>query len=107
MTNHAVPPNPPGISEAEWTARLNLAALYRLFHHFGWADLTYTHLSSRVPMAQNHYLINPYGLLFDEIDASSLVIVDFDGRTISGSHRYNRAGHVVHSSVLAARPEIN
>lgn len=89
------------------TIREDLAALCRLFHHFGWTDLTYTHLSARVPAQPPRYLINPYGLLFDEVRASNLVLVDFDGRTLSGEHPYNRAGHCIHTAVLRARPEIN
>jgi ribulose-5-phosphate 4-epimerase/fuculose-1-phosphate aldolase len=88
-------------------ARRDLAALCRLFQHFGWTDLTYTHLSARVPGARDEYLINPYGLLFEEVRASNLVHVGFDGRPIAGEHPYNKAGHYIHTAVLRARPEIN
>ena len=93
--------------DSEAVARVNLAAIYRLFHHYGWSDLTYTHLSARLPGELPSYLINPYGLLFDEIDASSLVAVDFEGRIVAGQHPYNKAGHLLHVAVLRARPEIN
>lgn len=87
--------------------REDLAALCRLFHHFGWTDLTYTHVSARVPGVSDQYLMNPYGLLFEEVRASNLVRVGFDGRTISGEHPHNMAGHYIHRAVLRARPEIN
>ena len=92
---------------AEWRARVDLAALYRLFAHHGWTDLIYTHITARVPEEPEHYLINPYGLMFDEVTASSLIKVDFDGRVQSGGEDYNEAGHLIHTAVLKARPEIN
>lgn len=92
--------------DLERQARIDLAAMYRLFHHFGWSDLTYTHLSARVSEERPQYLINPYGLLFDEITASNLVLVDFDGNVVRGDHPYNLAGHIVHTAVLQSRPEI-
>ena len=67
------------ISDEEWTMRVELAACYSLFVRYGWTDMIFTHLSARVPGEDNLYLINPYGLLFDEITASSLIKVDFDG----------------------------
>lgn len=96
-----------GRSGDEWDVRVNLAAMYRLFDHFGWTDLTYTHLSARAPGDPPRYVINPYGLLFHEIDASNLVTVDFHGNVIDGRHSYNKAGHVIHRAVLQARPEID
>ena len=95
------------ISQEEWDTRVKLAACYRLFVKFGWTDLIFTHLSARVPGEPEQYLINPYGLLFEEITASSLLKVDFDGNVISGDHPYNDAGHAIHTAVLKARPEIN
>src|SRR6185503_2451111 len=97
----------PGISTAEWQARVDLAALYRLFVHFGWTDLTYTHISARVPGEPEHLLLNPYGLLFEEITASNLNKMSFDGKVLSGAHGYNKAGHIIHTAILQARPEIN
>ena len=70
------------ISDEEWTMRVELAACYRLFVRYGWTDMIFTHLSARVPGEENLYLINPYGLLFDEITASSLIKVDFDGNVV-------------------------
>jgi len=97
----------PEISDAEWQARQELAACYRLFVKFGWTDSIFTHLSSRVPGRADHYLINPFGLLFQEITASNLIKVDFDGKLVSGDYPYNDAGHAIHSSVLKARSDIN
>ncbi len=94
-------------SSEEQEARVNLAALYRLFVHYGWTDLTYTHIAARVGGEDDCYLINPYGLLFEEITASSLNKVEFSGSVVSGEHPYNKAGHLIHTSVLKARPEIN
>lgn len=94
-------------SDPVWDTRVNLAALYRLFEHFEWSDIVYTHLSARVPGESDKYFINSYGLLFDEICASNLVMVDFDGRVVSGAGAYNKAGHAIHSAVLKARPDVN
>lgn len=88
-------------------ARVDLAALYRLFVRYGWTDLTFTHISARVPGEDGHYLINPYGLMFDEICASNLLKVDFDGNVLAGDHPYNQAGHLIHTAILKARPEVN
>jgi ribulose-5-phosphate 4-epimerase/fuculose-1-phosphate aldolase len=95
------------ISDDEWRVRVDLAACYRLFVKFGWTDLIFTHLSARVPGSSNLYLINPYGLLFSEVTASSLLKVDFAGNVISGEHPYNDAGHAIHTAVLKARPDVN
>ena len=69
------------ISEKEWQLRLELAATYRLIALYGWDDLIYTHVSLRIPGPEHHFLINPYGLMFDEITASSLVKIDLDGNS--------------------------
>ena len=95
------------ISKEEWAAREDLACCYQAFFHYGWTDLIYTHLSVRVPGAADQYLINPYGLLFDEIEAGNLLKVDFDGNVIVGDYPYNEAGHAIHTAVLRARPDIN
>jgi len=71
---------PSGMTEAEWNQRVNLAACYRLIAHYGWDDLVDTHISARVPGPEHHFLINPYGLMFDEITASSLIKIDHDGK---------------------------
>ncbi len=95
------------ISDEEWVVRRDLAACYRLFVHYGWTDLIFTHLSARVPGHDDQYLINPYGLLFHEITASSLIKVDFDGNVIAGDYPYNDAGHSIHTAILRARPDVN
>jgi ribulose-5-phosphate 4-epimerase/fuculose-1-phosphate aldolase len=94
-------------SEEEWNLRVQLAACYRAFVHYGWTDSIFTHLSARVPGEADHYLINPYGLLFHEICASNLIKVDFDGNVIEGDYPYNEAGHAIHTAMLKARPDVN
>jgi ribulose-5-phosphate 4-epimerase/fuculose-1-phosphate aldolase len=94
-------------SEEEWQLRVQLAACYRAFVHYSWTDLIFTHLSARVPGHPEQYLINPYGLLFQEICASNLIKVDFDGNVIDGDYPYNEAGHAIHTAMLKARPDIN
>ncbi|MEO7246370.1 MAG: class II aldolase/adducin family protein, partial [Rubrivivax sp.] len=92
------------VSTEEWRARVELAAAYRLIALFGWDDLVYTHVSARVPGEPGAFLINPYGLLFEEITASSLVKIDHDGRPLDDSpFPVNPAGFVIHSAVHAAR----
>lgn len=92
--------------EAEWALRVQLAGAYRVAHHLGWAELIYTHISARVPGSQHHFLINPYGLRFDEVTASNLVKVDAKGETV-GQHSYkaNKAGFIIHSAVHMARED--
>lgn len=97
----------PDVSEAEWETRRNLAALYRILHHLRMTDLVYTHMSARVPGAENTFLINRYGDLFDEITASNLVKMDFEGNVIGDLARFNRAGFNIHSGVYMARPDVN
>ena len=88
------------VSAAEWEQRVNLAATYRLVAHYGWDDLIYTHISARVPGEDNHFLINPYGLTFDEITASSLVKIDLDGEIVMDTpFKVNPAGFTIHSAV--------
>jgi len=94
------------VSDAEWALRTDLAACYRLVALFGWDDLIFTHISARVPGPEHHFLINPYGLLFSEITASSLIKVDLDGRKVADSpHEINPAGFTIHSAVHAARED--
>ena len=94
------------MSEAERQARVDLAAAYRLVAHYGWDDLIFTHLSARVPGPDHHFLINPYGMMFQEITASSLVKVDLDGNLVSESpYVINPAGFTIHSAVHAARAD--
>ncbi|HSD74455.1 MAG TPA: class II aldolase/adducin family protein [Steroidobacteraceae bacterium] len=90
----------------EWEVRVNLAAAYRLVAHFGWDDLIFTHISARVPGGEHHFLINPYGMLFDEITASSLVKIDLDGnKVLESDYEINPAGFVIHSAIHAARED--
>ena len=96
-----------GMTAEERHARVQLAALYRASVLYGWTDLLDTHISARVPGAPGEYLINPYDLLFEEITASALLKVDLAGNILAGSGPLNVAGQLIHSSVLAARPEIN
>ena len=95
-----------GISEAEWKVRVDLAAFYRLSALYGWDDFIYTHISARVPGPDHHFLINPFGLMFDEITASSLVKVDLAGNVVMDSpFPINPAGFTIHSAVHAARED--
>jgi ribulose-5-phosphate 4-epimerase/fuculose-1-phosphate aldolase len=95
------------VSEQEWQLRVDLAAAYRLVAMYGWSDLVFTHISARVPGPEHHFLINPYGLMFDEITASSLIKVDQDcNKLITSPYPVNPAGFVIHSAVHAARPDI-
>lgn len=94
------------VTPEEWQARVDLAALYRLTAYHGWDDLIFTHISLRVPGPEHHFLINPYGLLFEEITASSLVKVDLDGEIVSDTpYAINPAGFTIHSAVHAARED--
>jgi ribulose-5-phosphate 4-epimerase/fuculose-1-phosphate aldolase len=91
----------------EKTLRRDLAACYRLVALFGWDDLVFTHISARVPGPEHHFLINPYGMFFDEITASSLVKVDTHGEKVEASpFPVNPAGFVIHSAVHTARPDV-
>lgn len=96
-----------GISAEEWEVRVSLAAAYRLVALFGWDDLVFTHISARVPGPDHHFLINPYGMMFEEITASSLIKVDLDGNKVSESpYEINPAGFTIHSCIHAARAEV-
>ena len=91
----------------EREVRIQLAACYRLVHHFGWTDLVYTHISARVPGPEEHFLLNPLGFAFNEVTASNLVKIDLEGKNVEGSpHKVNEAGFVIHSAVHAARPDV-
>lgn len=94
------------VSEAEWEARVNVAALYRLVALEGWDDLVGTHISARIPGEDHRSLLNPYGLMFEEITASSLLTIDLDGNQLTeGEYTYNRAGFTIHSAVHMSRPD--
>lgn len=91
------------ITDEEWEVRRDLAALYRLVAMFGWDDLIFTHITAKVPN-ENHFLINPYGMSFEEITASSLVKIDIHGRKVDDSpYEINPAGFIIHSCIHAAR----
>ena len=94
------------VSAEEWQARVDLAALYRLVALHGWDDLIYTHISARIPGPEHHFLINPYGLLFGEITASSLVKIDLEGNILQETPYFiNPAGFTIHSAIHAARDD--
>ncbi|ALL13059.1 class II aldolase/adducin family protein [Caulobacter henricii] len=94
------------VSDAEWQARVDLAALYRLVALHGWDDMIFTHISARIPGPEHHFLINPYGLFFGEMTASALVKVDLDGNVIDKTPYFiNPAGFTIHSAVHAARED--
>jgi ribulose-5-phosphate 4-epimerase/fuculose-1-phosphate aldolase len=94
------------VSDQEWQARVDLAAAYRLVALYGWDDLIFTHLSARVPGPDHHFLLNPYGMMFEEVTASSLVKVDLDGNKVTESpYPVNPAGFTIHSAVHAARED--
>jgi ribulose-5-phosphate 4-epimerase/fuculose-1-phosphate aldolase len=96
------------MSAEEWAVRVDLAACYRLIAHFGWDDLVLTHNSARVPGRNDQFLINPMGLMFDEITASNLLKVDLHGNLVDPSeHEPNHAGYVIHSAVYLGRPDVN
>lgn len=94
------------VSSEEWEQRVHLAACYRLAALNGWDDLVFTHISARVPGPEHHFLINPYGMTFEEITASSLVKIDLGGRKVCGSPcEVNPAGFTIHSAIHAARDD--
>lgn len=94
------------VSEEEWQLRTDLAALYRLVAKHGMTDGTATHLSARLPGPDHHFLLNPHGLLFDQVTASNLVRVDMDGNVLEGEYPVNAAGFCIHSAVHMARPDV-
>jgi ribulose-5-phosphate 4-epimerase/fuculose-1-phosphate aldolase len=95
------------VSTEEWQLRVDLAACYRLVAMYGWTDLIFTHISARVPGPEHYFLINPYGLMFDEITATSLVKVDRNcNKVIDSPFPVNPAGFVIHSAVHEAREDI-
>ena len=94
------------VSEAEWKARVDLAALYRLVALHGWDDMIFTHISARIPGPEHHFLINPYGMFFGEMTASMLVKVDLDGNVVQETPYFiNPAGFTIHSAIHAARDD--
>jgi ribulose-5-phosphate 4-epimerase/fuculose-1-phosphate aldolase len=97
------------VPAAEWATRVDLAACYRLVHHYGMDDLVYNHISARVPGEDGHFLINAYGMTYDEITASSLMKIDLDGNIVQDSgtgYGVNLAGFVIHSAIHRGRHEV-
>jgi ribulose-5-phosphate 4-epimerase/fuculose-1-phosphate aldolase len=90
----------------EWALRVQLAGAYRVAHELGWSELIYTHISARIPDTEHHFLINPYGLRFDEVTASNLVKIDVEGNVV-GTQQYkaNKAGFMIHSAIHMARED--
>src|SRR5436853_6571069 len=87
------------VTEAEWQARIDLAAAYRLVALYGWDDLIFTHISARVPGTEHHFLLNSYGMMFDEVTASSLVKIDLAGnKVVESPYQVNPAGFTIHRS---------
>lgn len=96
------------VSSDEWNARCDLAALYRITAMHGWDDLIFTHISFRLPGPDHHFLINPYGVLFEEMTASSLVKIDLEGNILQDTPYFvNPAGFTIHSAVHMAREDAN
>lgn len=106
MSEPAVSPAS-SVSPEEWRLRVDLAAAYRLVALYGWDDLIFTHLTARIPGPEHHFLINPYGMTFDEITASSLVKIDLDGaKVVDSPYPINPAGFLIHSAVHAWREDV-
>jgi ribulose-5-phosphate 4-epimerase/fuculose-1-phosphate aldolase len=96
------------VSAEEWQVRVDLAACYRMIAHYRWDDLVFTHISARVPGPEHHFLINPYGFMFDEVTASSLVKVDLAGnKVLPTPYTINPAGYIIHSAVHEAREDVH
>jgi ribulose-5-phosphate 4-epimerase/fuculose-1-phosphate aldolase len=95
------------VPDDEWQARVDLAACYRLIAMYGWDDLVFTHVSARVPGPEERFLINPFGMMFEEITASSLILINSEGEKVRESDfPVNQAGFVIHSAVHAGRPDV-
>jgi ribulose-5-phosphate 4-epimerase/fuculose-1-phosphate aldolase len=97
------------VGEKEWETRVNLAACYRLMHEYGMVEMIANHISARVPDTEDQFLINPYGMLYEEITASSLIKIDIEGNVVFNATEYgiNKAGYVIHSAVHAACHEVD
>ena len=105
---HQVPSLRQRVSEEEWQARVDLAAAYRLVAHYGWTHLINNHISLRVPGTQHQFLINPFGLLYEQVTASNLVKIDVDGNILDETpYQVNRAGFVIHSAIHMAREDLH
>ncbi|MET8824383.1 class II aldolase/adducin family protein [Streptomyces sp. NPDC004610] len=100
------PQAPSSMSDAEWRARLELAACYRVFDHLGWVEMIFNHITLRVPGEEGSLLINPFGLMYHEVTASNLVKIDYEGRILSDSPwPVNEAGLLIHTALHASRPD--
>jgi ribulose-5-phosphate 4-epimerase/fuculose-1-phosphate aldolase len=97
------------VSQSEWDTRVNLAACYRLMAEFGMVEMIANHISARVPGTENEFLINPYGMLYEEMNASCMIKIDVDGKILFNATEYevNQAGYVIHSAVHAARHDVD
>ena len=97
------------VGKEEWEARVNLAACYRLMHEFGMTEMIANHISARVPGTPDQFLINPYGMLYEEMTASSMIRIDIDGNILFNATEYgiNQAGYVIHSAVHSARHDVD
>jgi ribulose-5-phosphate 4-epimerase/fuculose-1-phosphate aldolase len=97
------------VSTEEWKARVDLAACYRLMAEFGMVEMVANHISARVPGTTNEFLINPYGMLYEEMTASSMIRIDIDGNVLFNATEYgvNQAGYVIHSAIHAARHDVD
>lgn len=99
---------PGHIDEAEWAARIDLAACYQLFDHLGWTEGIFNHISARVPGPERHYLVNPFGLHYAEVTASNLIKVDVTGKNVDNSpYQGNPAGFAIHGAIHAARDDLH
>lgn len=101
--------NPAPVTGTEQDVRIDLAACYRLVAHYGMTDLIYNHITARVPGTEHHLLINPFGMLYEEITASSLLRIDLEGNVLdpgTTSYGLNKAGYVIHSAVHGARSDV-
>src|SRR3954470_2448821 len=97
---------PDGMASEEWRLRLELAACYRIFDHMGWTELIYNHITMRLPGPDRHYLINPFGLNYNEVTASNLIKVGLDGAPIDPTpHHVNKAGFIIHGAIHAVRDD--
>jgi len=96
------------VSAEEWQARVDLAACYRLMAEFGMTEMVANHISVRVPGTHDQFLINPYGMLYEEMTASSMIKVDIEGNVLFNATEYgvNQAGYVIHSAVHMGRPDV-
>ncbi|ARP93845.1 class II aldolase/adducin family protein [Bordetella genomosp. 13] len=106
---HPLPERPLGIPDSEWQLRVDLAACYRLVAAYGMSDLIYNHITARIPNTDDELLINPYGMLYEEITASSLVRIDIEGNVLHNPNPefgINQAGYVIHSAVHGARHDV-